>query len=99
MAELALDADSGEIIAHVMTDQNAGDATQVEALLDQIDDPVDQFTADGAHDGNQLMTPSPSIAPAPRWSFRHAPMRWNGQTPISPIKETVISLRPTPMDG
>ena len=31
---LALDADSGEIIAHVMTDQDAGDATQVEALLD-----------------------------------------------------------------
>ena len=30
---LALDADSGEIIAHVMTDQDAGDATQVEALL------------------------------------------------------------------
>lgn len=50
MAELALDADSGEIIAHVMTDQNAGDATQVEALLDQIDDPFGQFTADGAYD-------------------------------------------------
>jgi hypothetical protein len=49
---LALDADSGEIIAHVMTDQDAGDATQVEALLDQIDDPIGQFTADGAYDGN-----------------------------------------------
>jgi hypothetical protein len=47
-----LDADSGEIIAHVMTDQDAGDATQVEALLDQIDDPIGQFTADGAYDGN-----------------------------------------------
>ena len=49
---LALDADSGEIIAHVMTEQDAGDATQVEALLDQIDDPIGQFTADGAYDGN-----------------------------------------------
>ncbi|MCF1462074.1 IS5 family transposase [Agrobacterium vitis] len=49
---LALDADSGEIIAHVMTDQDAGDATQVEALLDQIDDPIGQFTGDGAYDGN-----------------------------------------------
>jgi len=49
---LALDADSGEIIAHVMTDQDAGDATQVEALLDQIDDPIGQFTADGAYDSN-----------------------------------------------
>ena len=49
---LALDADSGEIIAHVMTDQDAGDATQVEALLDQIDGPIGEFMADGAYDGN-----------------------------------------------
>ena len=48
---LALDADSGDIIAHVMTDQNAGDASQVEPLLDQIDMPIGQFTADGAYDG------------------------------------------------
>jgi len=50
---LALDADSGEIIAHAMTDQDVGDASQVEALLDQIDkDSIGQFTADGAYDGN-----------------------------------------------
>lgn len=48
---LALDADSGDIIAHVMTDQNAGDASQVEPLLDQIDIAIMQFTADGAYDG------------------------------------------------
>lgn len=49
---LALDADNGEIIAHVMTDQDAGDdASQVEPLLDQIDGPIGQFTADGAYDG------------------------------------------------
>jgi len=49
---LALDASSGDIIAHVMTDQDAGDASQVEALLDQIDAPIGQFTADGAYDGS-----------------------------------------------
>jgi len=49
---LALDADSGDIIAHVMTDQDAGDASQLEVLLDQIDTPIGQFTADGAYDGN-----------------------------------------------
>ncbi|MCA0340803.1 MAG: IS5 family transposase [Proteobacteria bacterium] len=48
---LALDADSGDIIAHVMTDQDAGDASQLEPLLDQIDTPISQFTADGAYDG------------------------------------------------
>ena len=49
---LALDADSGDIIAHIMTDQDAGDASQVEPLLDQINMPIGQFTADGAYDGN-----------------------------------------------
>lgn len=35
-----------------MTDQDAGDGSQVEPLLDQIDMPIGQFTADGAYDGN-----------------------------------------------
>jgi hypothetical protein len=48
---LALDADSGEIIAHTMTDQDTGDASQVGPLLDQIDGPIGRFTADGAYDG------------------------------------------------
>ena len=43
---------AGEIVAHVMTDQDAGDGSQVEALLDQIDDRIGQFTADAAYDGN-----------------------------------------------
>lgn len=49
---LALDADSGDIIAHAMTDQDAGDASQIEPLLVQIDRPIGQFTADGAYDGD-----------------------------------------------
>ena len=48
---LAVDADSGEIIAHSLKDQEAGDALQLEPLLDQIEDEIDQFTADGAYDG------------------------------------------------
>jgi hypothetical protein len=48
---LAVDADSGEIIAHSLTDQETGDASQLESLLDQIDDEIGQFTADGAYDG------------------------------------------------
>ncbi|MDH6269626.1 hypothetical protein M2360_005054 [Rhizobium sp. SG_E_25_P2] len=45
---LARDADSGDIIAHVMTDQDAGDASLVEPRLDPIDMPIGQFIADGA---------------------------------------------------
>jgi hypothetical protein len=45
---LALDAGSGEIIAHVMTGDDTGDVSQVEPLLDQVDTPIGQCTADGA---------------------------------------------------
>jgi hypothetical protein len=48
---LALDAESGEIVAHCLTDQDAADPSQVEPLLDQIDAEINQFTADGAYDG------------------------------------------------
>ena len=48
---LAVDADSGKIIAHSLTDQEAGDTSQLKPLLDQIDDEIGQFTADGAYDG------------------------------------------------
>ena len=48
---LALDTDSGEIIAHILTDQDTGDVSQVAPLLDQTDGPIGQFTADGAYDG------------------------------------------------
>ena len=48
---LALDADSGDIIAQTLTGQGTGDASQVEPLLDHIDGPIGQFTADGAYDG------------------------------------------------
>jgi hypothetical protein len=48
---LAADADSGEIIALTMTDQDTGDTSQVEPLLGQINGPIGQFTADGAYDG------------------------------------------------
>ncbi len=48
---LAVDADSGEIIAHSLTGQESGDASQLEPLLDLAYDEFDQFTADGAYDG------------------------------------------------
>ena len=50
-AGVSYTADSGEIIAHSLTDQETGDASQVEPLLDQIDGEIGQFTADGAYDG------------------------------------------------
>jgi hypothetical protein len=48
---LGVDAHSGQIVAAVLTDQDVVDASQVGALLGQIGSPIEQVTADGAHDG------------------------------------------------
>ena len=48
---LAVDAGTGMIVAQTLTDQDTDDPSQVAPLLDQIDDPIGQVTADGAYDG------------------------------------------------
>jgi len=49
---LAVFAHSGEIIAHCLTDQETGDASQLQPLLAEINDEIDQLTTGGAHDGH-----------------------------------------------
>jgi Transposase DDE domain len=51
---LAVDADTGEIVASVMTDSSADDAGQVPALLEQIGGNIASVTADGAYDGEPV---------------------------------------------
>lgn len=46
-----MDADNFSIVAHTLTDQYGDDPSQVGPLLDLIDTPVTQVTADGAYDG------------------------------------------------
>ncbi|MBB6262092.1 hypothetical protein FHS77_002660 [Paenochrobactrum gallinarii] len=50
---LAVDADTGEILAEVLTDQSISDISQLEALLEQIDIPITSFTGDGAYDSDE----------------------------------------------
>ena len=47
---IGMDAISGEIVAAVLTDCATDDASQVAVLLDQIENPLASFTADGAYD-------------------------------------------------
>ena len=47
---IAVDADTGQIAAVVLTANGVGDASQVGALLDQVGSPIASFTADGAYD-------------------------------------------------
>ncbi len=47
---LAVDADTGEIVASDLTARRTHDCTQVPGLLEQIDAPVSSVSADGAYD-------------------------------------------------
>ena len=48
---LAVDADSGQIVAVTLTDQRVDDPSQVGPLLEQIPNEIEQVTGDGAYDG------------------------------------------------
>ena len=47
---IGVDPDTHFIHAHTLTDNSADDAGQVEDLLDQIEQPIDEFSGDGAYD-------------------------------------------------
>jgi hypothetical protein len=51
---LATDADTGRIMASVLTDKDADDGSQVGPLLDRTDGPVASFTGDGAYDRDDV---------------------------------------------
>src|SRR5580692_1763881 len=51
---LAIDAETGEIVAHVLTDKDGGDITQVPALLATVEGRIASVTADGAYDGEAV---------------------------------------------
>jgi hypothetical protein len=63
---LAMDADSGQIVAVTLTDQDVDDPSQVAPLLEQIPGEIEQVTADGAYDGEPtyatIAARSPDIA-------------------------------------
>src|SRR3954465_14398332 len=51
---LATDADTGQIIASVLTDKDADDGSQVGPLLERIDGAVASFPGDGAYDRDDV---------------------------------------------
>ncbi len=73
---LAVDADTSEIAAHVLTEGTADDAAQVPALLAQAEGTIASVTADGAYDGEPTYAaavarqrdPPPDVVVPPRAS-------------------------------
>src|SRR3954468_21626073 len=51
---LATDADTGRIVAALLTDKDADDGSQVGPLLDHVDGPVASVTGDGAYDHDDV---------------------------------------------
>src|SRR5438477_11637134 len=47
----AVDANGGQIVAVTLTNQDGDDASQIDALLEQIPGAIEQVTAGGAYDG------------------------------------------------
>ncbi|MGI4744917.1 MAG: IS5 family transposase [Janthinobacterium lividum] len=57
---LAVDAESGEVLAHVLTDTDVGDITAVPVLLSTVEGPIASVIADGAYDGASVYQTAPS---------------------------------------
>ncbi len=60
-----MDAETGEIVAGVLTDNGADDAGEVPALLEQVEGEVASVTADGAYDGEPVYRAVASRQPDP----------------------------------
>jgi IS5 family transposase len=54
MLHPATGADTGHIVASVLTDRDADDGSQVGPLLEQVDGSVASFTGDGAYDRDDV---------------------------------------------
>ncbi|WP_424138802.1 transposase [Roseomonas chloroacetimidivorans] len=71
---LATDADTGRIVASLLTDLDADDGSQAGPLLERADVPVASFTADGAFDRDDVYAevaarhPDPDVIVPPRSS-------------------------------
>ena len=69
-----LDANSGMIAAHVLTDQDTGDPGQVDDLLEEVDGVIGRESADGVYSGNPVYEvvrrhsadPPPEVIMTPR---------------------------------
>ena len=62
---LGIDATTGEIAAHMLTEGTADDAAQVPALLGQAEGTIASVTADGAYDGEPTYAAAVARQPDP----------------------------------
>ena len=72
---LAVDATTGEIVAHVLTEGTADDAAQASDLLRTVEGAIASLTADGAYDGEPTYRGSQDAPARPATGRGHTPAR------------------------
>src|SRR5215204_5951347 len=87
---LAVDPESGEILASELTTTEEGDASQVGPLLEQITGPIASVTADGAYDGEPVYRAVAERQPDPPAAVVVSP---RATAVPSPTAETAPSQR------
>src|SRR4051794_4307247 len=87
---LAVDPNSGEILASELTTIEQGDAALVGSLLDQITSPIASVTADGAYDGDPVYRAVAERQPDPPAAVVIPP---RASAVPSPTADTVPSQR------
>ncbi|QQX89740.1 IS5 family transposase (plasmid) [Cupriavidus necator] len=89
---LAMDANTGQICAALMTHQDVGDADVLPELLDQLppDTPIDTIGGDGAYDSKQCHAAIAGRAAQPSIPPRDGAMPWPEATPGAAWRNAVI---------
>src|SRR6188472_4242563 len=91
---LALDAESGELVASLLTGNDVDDAGQTPVLLEQVDAEIASVTADGAYDGEPAYQTVASRQPdkPPAVIIRRAHPRPQAHQPATlPVSATATS--------
>jgi IS5 family transposase len=91
---LAVDAETGEIVASVRTSKEAADAGQVPVLLEQVQDKIASVMADGAYDREPVYQAITALQPQAAPSIVIPPRRsavLSAQADADPSQRTVTS--------
>ena len=92
---LAVDAETGEFVARVLTGKEAGDAGQVPVLLEQVGGEIASVMADGAYNGEPVYRAIERAMSRPRRAslFRPAAQLFSALRPTrTQASETVTSV-------
>src|SRR5918994_1515495 len=87
---LAVDAETGEIVASVLTSKEAGDAGQVPVLLEQVEGEIASVMSDGAYDSQPVYQAITALQPQAPPSIVVPPRR---SAVLSPQADTDPSQR------